>query len=74
MHIVSVHVQAGARTEQVTETTPHTLSIRVRTVPEKGKATQRVAELLAAHYNIPVSLVTLMSGRTSRTKKFRIGA
>ncbi len=70
--VVSVKVSAGARTEHVEETTPHTFKVRVQTAPEKGKATKRVAELLAAYYNMPVSSITLLSGLTSRDKAFTV--
>jgi uncharacterized protein (TIGR00251 family) len=70
--IVSVKVSAGAKTEKVEEIEPGVFKIRVGAPPEKGKANQRVAELLAKHFNIPISRVFLKSGAVSREKLFLI--
>ena len=70
--IIHVKVTAGARTETVQEISPHTLKVRVRTAPEKGKANDRVIELLAQHYKTPASSISLLSGSTSPLKRFLI--
>jgi len=72
MQTITVNVRAGARTEHLEEIAPHTFKVRVQIAPEKGKATKRVTELLAQHYDVPISSVTLLSGLTSHTKKFSI--
>lgn len=44
-------------------------------VPERavdGKATKAVVKLLAAHLGVPPSRVELISGATSRVKRFRV--
>jgi uncharacterized protein YggU (UPF0235/DUF167 family) len=38
----------------------------------EGKATEAVIRLLAAQLGVPRSEVTLLSGATSRVKRFRI--
>lgn len=44
----------------------------VTAAPEKGKANEAVVELLAERFDVPKSAIALVSGETSRVKKFRI--
>jgi len=48
------------------------VAIRVRAVPEKGRATAEAAERLADGLGVPRSAVRLKSGRVSRTKSFEV--
>ncbi|MEK7610363.1 MAG: DUF167 family protein [Patescibacteria group bacterium] len=70
--IVKVKVNAGAKTEKLVEIEPDVFRIRVQEPPEKGRANNRVAELLAAHFKIPKSSVCLISGAVYREKIFSI--
>lgn len=70
--IIKVKVSAGAKTEKVEEIESGVFKIRVQESPEKGKANQRVAELLAKHFNVPRTRVFLVSGATYREKVFSI--
>lgn len=70
--IITVKVSAGARTEKLTETSPDSFKARVQTPPEKGRANERVAELLAEHFSVPISHVTLLRGSIHRDKRFLI--
>ena len=49
-----------------------TLTIRVRSAPVDGAATQEAAKLLAAHYGVAPSAVRLRTGHRSRSKVFEI--
>lgn len=69
---IKVRVSAGAKTEKVEEVESGVFKIRVQTAPEKGKANERVAELIAEYYKIPKSKVFLASGATYREKVFLI--
>ena len=70
--IIKVKVNAGAKTEKIEEIEPNTFKIRVNAPPEKGKANERVAELLAEYFKIPRSKVFLVSGATYKEKVFSI--
>lgn len=70
--IIKVKVSAGAKTEKIEEIAPDVFKIRVAAPPEKGKANARVAELLAKHFEVPMSRVLLVSGETYREKVFCI--
>jgi uncharacterized protein (TIGR00251 family) len=72
--LIKVRVSAGAKTESVEEVGPGEFKVRVSAPPEKGKANQRVAELLAEYFKISKSKVFLMSGATFREKTFSIEA
>src|SRR5262249_45215598 len=44
------------------------LRIRVRAVPDKGKANDAVIALLAKAWHLPAGQLTIISGKTSRDK------
>ncbi len=71
-NIITVKVSAGAKTEKVEEVEPSIFKVRVQAPPEKGKANQRVSELLAKHFGLPITKVVLISGATYREKRFLI--
>lgn len=48
------------------------LTVYVRERAIEGKATEAVVRLLADHLGVPKSRVTLISGATSRIKRFRV--
>jgi hypothetical protein len=49
-----------------------TLTVYVRERAVDGKATEAVARLLAQYFAVPRSHVDLVSGATSRLKRFRV--
>lgn len=69
---IKVRVSAGAKTENVEEIGSDVFKIRVAVAPEKGKANERVAELIAEYYKISKSKVFLVSGATYKEKVFLI--
>lgn len=50
------------------------LSVYVTAPPDKNKANEALIELLADHYNIAPSRLTLVRGHTARNKVVRIEA
>lgn len=44
------------------------LLVRVKAVPERGRANKEVCELLAAHFGLRRQKVSIISGLTSSTK------
>ena len=69
---IKVRVSAGAKTEKVEEVSSNEFRVRTTTAPEKGKANEKVRELLAKHLGIPRMSLYLKSGHTSRDKIFII--
>lgn len=70
---VVVRVKPGSRKGPLVEVGPDgALTIYVREPAVDGKANDAVTRLLAAHLRLPRSQVELVSGTTSRLKRFRV--
>jgi uncharacterized protein len=71
-HVV-VTVKPGSRKGPLVEIGPAgELTIYVREPAVDGKANDAAARLLAAHLQLPRSRIELVSGATSRQKRFRV--
>ncbi|BBZ42408.1 DUF167 domain-containing protein [Mycobacterium conspicuum] len=71
--IVVVKVKPNSRKGPLVEVdSAGELTIYVREPAVDGKANDAVVRLLAAHLQLPRSRVELVSGTTSRRKRFRI--
>ncbi len=70
---VVVRVKPGSRKGPLVEVGEGgELTIYVRERAVEGKANEAVVKLLAAHLSVPRSRVELLSGATSRVKRFRV--
>lgn len=49
-----------------------TIKIRLKAVPEKGKANAELCRFLAEHYGIPHQNVELLSGATDTRKMVKV--
>lgn len=70
---LSVRVTPNASADRIEDLTYDaagrpSLKVRVRAVPEKGKANGAVEALLAKALGLPKSAVKVVTGQTSRTK------
>jgi uncharacterized protein YggU (UPF0235/DUF167 family) len=70
--ILTVKVRARSKAPGVEAVGPDEFRVRVRAVPEKGRANQEVVERLAAHLGVPPSRLTLLRGAASIRKQFRL--
>ncbi len=70
--MLTVIVKPNSRVEGVEEIDAKTLRVRVNTQPEKGKANERVLELLSEHYQVPKSNITILKGHTAKRKLIAI--
>jgi uncharacterized protein (TIGR00251 family) len=70
--ILPVRAQPGARRSAITGEHNNMLKISVTAPPDKGKANQAIAEVLCAALSLADSQVELLSGATSRTKRFLV--
>ncbi|OKH66806.1 hypothetical protein EB72_04590 [Mycobacterium sp. SWH-M1] len=71
--VISVRVKPGSAKGPLVETGPDgTLTIYVRERAVDGQANEAVIRLLAEHLGVPRRRVTLVSGATSRLKRFRV--
>jgi hypothetical protein len=70
--VVSIHAQPGAGRTEVVGRHGTALKVRVAAPPEQGRANDAVAKLLSEGLGVPTSAITLQTGATSRSKRFRI--
>ncbi len=70
--ILRVRVRPGAKEESVRELSGNELEVRVSAPPQKGKANERVRELLAEHFGVSRSRVRILKGEGCRRKLIEI--
>ena len=70
--IVSVRAQPGARKNAVLGERAGALRVAVSAAPEKGKANAAIAVVLAEALGCRCSQIGLLSGETSREKRFLV--
>lgn len=70
---VVVMVKPGSKKGPLVETDAEgALTVYVRERAVEGKATEAVLRVLAEHFGVPRSRVALVTGATSRIKRFRV--
>lgn len=70
--VLAVHAQPGARKNCLRGEQYGCLKVAVTQAPEKGKANKAVMEVLCQALGLRASQVELLSGETSRQKRFLI--
>jgi uncharacterized protein (TIGR00251 family) len=69
---VRVHVQPGAGRTSVVGRHGDALKVKVASPPEKGRANDACSDLIAELAGVKAADVELISGATSRSKRFRL--
>ena len=70
--VLSVRVHPGARRNSIDASRADLLKVSVTAAPDKGKANKEIVALLAKSLACGKSAVSLISGQTSREKRFLI--
>jgi uncharacterized protein (TIGR00251 family) len=70
--ILPVRVQAGARRNELKSPQDGALRVSVTQAPEKGKANKAIVALLSKELSLRKSQIELLSGATSRQKRFLV--
>jgi uncharacterized protein (TIGR00251 family) len=70
--ILAVRAQPGARRDAVAGVHDGALRVAVTEAPERGRANEAIAGLLAQTLGCPKGQVTLLSGMASRRKRFLV--
>jgi len=69
---ISVRVKPNSRVEGVFPSDDGVYTVRVSAPPAEGKANQRLISLLAAHFNVPKSRISITRGISGRKKVVEI--
>jgi len=69
---ITVKVKPNARENSLVETGVNTFAAKVSLPPEKGKANERVIELVSKHFKVPKSGISILKGHTSSVKLLEI--
>lgn len=72
--LLRVKVQPRASNNQFCELLDERLKIRITAAPTDGKANQQLLQFLAKQFRVSKSQVHLLSGESSREKRFMIVA
>lgn len=69
---IRIKIIPNSRKEYVEESKDGRLIVAVRAPREEGKANERLCELLAAHFSLPLESVRIIRGKTQASKLVRI--
>lgn len=69
---ITVRVNAHSKRNSVEQLNTFEYKVHVTVVPEHGKANDRVIELLAEYFGIAKSKIELLSGQSSKVKRFEV--
>ena len=69
---IEVRVKPGSKKDIVRKLGDGTLEVKVSAPPERGKANERLIEVLARHYGVSKSSIRIVKGHTSRIKLIEI--
>jgi len=64
---IQVKVKLNSKTEELSQE-GNNFIVKVKEPPKEGKANQAVIKLLAEHFGVPRSCVSILSGFRSRNK------
>lgn len=70
--VLAVAAQPGAKKNEVAGIIAGALRVRVTQAPEKGKANKVIVEQLARFLDVRKSQIELLTGETSRKKRFLV--
>lgn len=65
---ISVRVKANAKENEVQETGKNQFLVKVKAPAKEGKANKELIEVLAKHFKVPKSCVTIIAGLKSNRK------
>lgn len=65
---ISIRVKPNSKVESVEKTADGEYTVRVKAPPIEGRANESVRELLAAHFGVPKSRITIKLGSSGRRK------
>ncbi len=70
--LIKVKVKPNAKKNEIKQIEDNFFEIKTTATPEKGKANQKVIEMLSKHFKVPKSRIKIVRGETSREKVIEI--
>jgi uncharacterized protein (TIGR00251 family) len=70
---IKVKVKPGASKNEVKKIDENLYEVKTTTIPEKGKANEKVIELLSDFFDVPKSKIKIVKGQASREKEVEVG-
>lgn len=70
--LLNVRVQPKARHDEIVGPYSNALKVRITAPPVDGIANSHLIRFLAKTFGVPISQVSLLSGKTGRDKRLRI--
>ena len=70
--LINVSVKAGARSRKLETMPDGSLKVWTNVAPEKGKANAALCDLLARHFGVASTAVSVVSGQSSSRKLVEI--
>jgi uncharacterized protein len=70
---IYVRVTPRAGKNEVLKVSEGEYKVKVTAPPEKGKANEKVIDLLADHFRVPKGLINIVGGKSTRVKIIDIG-
>jgi len=72
MTLIRVKAKPNSKKEGIKKLGENFYEVRVSAPPEKGKANERIIELLAEFFKVPKKKIKLIKGEKSKEKLFEI--
>ena len=69
---INITANPHSRFEKVEKVTEKEYRLSFNVVPEKGKANQKIAEMLSKYFSVPKSSIQIKLGKTSKEKVVEI--
>jgi uncharacterized protein len=70
--LITVYVTPNAREARVVRVSEDYFEVRVDERAVSGRANKRLLEILAEHFNVPKSRITILKGIKTRNKTIRV--
>lgn len=69
---LDIKIIPNASKNEIVEKDGHKLKVRIKAVPEKGKANKELIKFLSSTFNVSKSQIEIVRGNTSRQKRISI--
>lgn len=70
---LTIHVNTNTKREKVEKIDEKTYRIKFFAVREKGKANEKLVEILSEYFNVSKNSIKILHGHTNSTKLVQIG-